>query len=86
MLKLKSLMPETIRRMGKLNESRVLEAKEMGLRKHMYINDFEVWFANAVKYACYTPSEICDIYKKYDCNDSHITSLFVACCKKVGWL
>lgn len=86
MLKLESLVPETLRRMEQLNPERVMEVKETGKTKHLYTKNFEVWFANTVKYACYPPTEICEIYHKYSCDDSHITSLFIHCCKAKGWL
>lgn len=86
MLKLESLVPETLRRMKKLNPERVMEVKETGKRNHLYTRNFEVWFANTIKYACYTSSEICEMYRNYRCNDSHITSLFIHCCKVMGWL
>lgn len=86
MLKLNNLVDETIRRMNHLDETRILAYRDEGKRNHWYVKDHSVWFANNVIHVCYTPEEICNIYKGYHCNDTHITSLALYCCKKKGWL
>ena len=35
-----------------------------------------VGIAHDLKYAVMTPSEVCEWYDKYNCNDDHITTLF----------
>ena len=87
MLKLQNLVDETTSRMERyINEEGILKFRDEGRENHWYIKDHSVWFANIVIHTCYSPDEICEIYKKYNCNDSHITSLAIYCCKKKGWL
>ena len=86
MLKLICLVPETINRMNKLNENDILAFKAKGIINHWYVNDPERWFSYYVIRFCYNVNEICDWYKMYNCNDDHIISLGIYCCKKKGWL
>jgi len=86
-MKLGMLVEETINRMEtKINEENVLKFKENGILNHWYIKDPDIWFANAVIHAIYKPDEICEWYSKYSCNDNHITTLAIHCCKRKGWL
>lgn len=86
MLKLENLLPEAIKRLEVLKQhSNVLEYREK-LRASGNYNKFEVRFAWDVGHAVFTTEEICKWYDEYDCHDDHITSLFIAACRKTGLL
>ena len=86
-MKLAPLIPETIRRMETMiNETKLLEYLDKGKKHHLYIKNFNVWAAAICRDAIYKPGEICDMYEKYKCNDSHITTLIIHCMKAKGWI
>ena len=85
-MKLKSLLPEVIKRLEVLKRhSNVFEYRE-ALKASGNYNKFEVRFAWDVCHAVFSTKEVCSWYDKYGCNDDHITSLFKAACKKTGLL
>lgn len=73
-MKLKSLLPEVISRFGAIPKETVIthvaRVKASGNYK-----DLKTRIAWDLLHATYTPSEICDWYEQYDCNDNHITTL-----------
>lgn len=89
-LRLKELIPETLNRMNRLEQEKGLETilkyRDEGLKNHWYVKDHTKWFANSVFHACFKANEICDLYRQYGCNDDHITSLAIECCKRKGWI
>lgn len=85
-MKLENLLPVVMQRLEVLKKhSNVLEYKEK-LRKSGNYNKFEVRFAWDVCGAMFTTEEICGWYDKYGCHDAHITSLFIAACRKTELL
>lgn len=86
-MKLKDLVPETETRMDKfiIADKFILFLRE-GKENHWYIKDFDTWAAAMCRDAIYKPSEICDMYKKYNANDTHVLNLIKHCMKKRGWL
>ena len=85
-MKLEALIPETKRRMSQLDEARVLAVRDDGIARHLYVKDWRIWFAAFVRTTIYTPDEVCQMYREYGCNDEHIRSLIIHCCKKRGWI
>lgn len=84
-MKLKAMIPETIERINKyiIKDKFILFLKE-GKENHWYRKDLDRWGASMLKQAIYTPDEICEIYRKYDCNDDHIYTLIRHCMKETG--
>ena len=86
-MKLKELINPTLERMNTMiKEKEILEFKREGVTNHWYIKDPDIWFSSIVIHAIWKPNEICEWYKKYNCNDDHIRTLAVYCCKKKGWI
>lgn len=84
-MKLKNLLPEIERRYAlyvKDKEFRYFLAE--GKSNHWYRKDFATWAANVLKNALFKPDEICEWYKQYDCNDTHITTVFKHFIKERG--
>ena len=85
-MKLKNLLPVVIKRLEVVKQhSNVMEFKEK-LRESGHYNNFEVRFAWEVCHAVCTTKEVCGWYDEYNCNDDHITTLFIAACRKTGLL
>ena len=85
-LKLEKELPEVIKRLEVVKQhSNVLEYREK-LKASGRYNKFEVRFAWEVCHAVFTTKEVCKWYDEYSCNDDHITSLFIAACRKTGLL
>ena len=86
MLKLEKELPEVVARLEVLKQhSNILEDSEK-LRASGKYNNFEVRFAWEFCRIVVSTKEICKWYDEYNCNDNHITSLFIAACKKTGLL
>ena len=86
MLKLAKELPEVVARLEVLRRhSNVFEYREK-LKASGTYKCFEVRFAWDVCHAVFSTKEVCSWYDKYNCNDGHITSLFIAACKKTGLL
>ena len=86
-MKLIDLVPETMRRMDKyiVGDKFRLFLSE-GKRNHWYTKNYSRWAVAMCRDAIYHPVEICDIYRKYKCNDDHIYTLIHHCMKAKGWL
>ena len=85
-MKLEKLLPVVIQRLEVVKQhSNVMEFKEK-LRASGNYNKFEVRFAWEVCQAVFSTKEICHWYDEYECNDDHITTLFIAACRKTGLL
>ena len=81
MLKLEELKPEVLKRIQKIDKEKLVKyAEELKASKNY--NNFATRFANDVKRACFSCAEICSWYDKYNCHDTHITSLFVSVLKQ----
>lgn len=75
-MKLTNIIPETEKRFTLLRSKIDLKNYfEVALQNHYYARDFETWAAIALINALYKASEICDLYRQYNCNDSHFVSL-----------
>ena len=86
MLKLEKELPEVLKRLEVLKRhSNVFEYREK-LKASGKYKCFEVRFSWEVGHAVFSTKEICRWYDVYGCNDGHITSLFIAACKKTGLL
>ena len=86
-LKLNALIPETLRRMEeKILEENFLKFLADGKENHWYVKDYETWAAAICRTAIYSPGEICDMYRGYGCNDTHVAALIKHCMKRKGWL
>lgn len=83
-MKLQAELEATIERIEALKTKVDVLAYREQLRRLGNFNNFEVRFVNDIKTAIFTIDEICDMYDKYQCNDTHITSLMRAACKKTG--
>ena len=65
----------------KIDDLQLLEyAKKV--EKSGHYNCLCTRIVNDIKY-CISPSIICDLYDKYNCNDTHITTLFKAITKEL---
>ena len=85
-MKLKNLLPEVMQRLEIVKQhSNVVEFRKK-LKASGNYNDFETRFAWEVCHSVFSTKEICGWYEEYGCNDTHITSLFKAACKKTGLL
>ena len=85
-LKLEKELPEVVARLEVLKRhSNVYEYRE-ALKASKNYKCFEVRFAWEVCHAVFNTKEVCSWYKEYGCNDGHITSLFIAACRKTGLL
>jgi hypothetical protein len=71
-MKLKNEMPEMIKRFSGLKSEIVNYATK--LRQKGGYNDFETRLACDCLHATYTPGELCDMYNRYECNDTHLAS------------
>lgn len=73
-MKLKALLPEVLSRFSEVSLSSVMmhidDVKAEGKYKNL-----ETRIAWDLMHTTFTPSEICEWYKQYDCNDDHITTL-----------
>jgi len=72
-MKLQNELQETINRFNKIADKIVPYAEQ--LKASGDYKNFKIRLANDCLRAVYKSSEICDWYDKYDCNDSHITTL-----------
>lgn len=68
-----------------LDRSKVILYKDK-LRVAGGYNNFDVRFAHDVLFSVMSSSDVCGWYDKYNCDDSHITTLAVKVCKDVGIL
>lgn len=55
--------------------SSVRKAKENMIATHSFVKDPETRLAWAMINGIYSTDEICNMYRKYGCNNDHITSL-----------
>ena len=83
-MKLQNELEATIERIEALKEQTDVLAYREQLRRLGHYKDFEVRFVNDIKTAIFTIDEICDMYDKYQCNDTHMTSLMRVACKKTN--
>ena len=83
-MKLQSELNNTIARIEELKTKVDVLSYRESLRRLGNYKDFTVRFVNDVKTAIFTIDEICDMYDKYNCNDTHITSLMKTACKRAG--
>lgn len=84
MLKLEKELPNVIERIEVLKSKTDVIAYREELRTKGTYKDFATRFVNDIKYAILTPSELCEWYDKYQCNDKHITNLMIAACKQTN--
>jgi hypothetical protein len=59
----------------RIPEENLLDYIEVVQKEGNYKN-LMVRTVNDIKYALFSPQEICSWYDEYNCNDSHITTLF----------
>ena len=79
-MKLKNELQPLVERMKKLDHDNVIKyANE--LKKSKDYKNFEIRISNDILYACTKPDDICDWYDKYNCNDTHKTTLAIAATK-----
>lgn len=84
-MKLKILLPEIERRYSLyVKDAEFRYFLTEGKANHWYVKDFATWAANVLKNALFRPDEICEWYKLYDVNDTHITSVFKYFLKQKG--
>ena len=85
-IKLASLIPEAMERLEAINVDSLHDYLIKGKENHWYCKNYDIW-AGYVTISCiFTSAEICEMYKKYNCDDSHITALGKAVLKKKGWI
>ena len=84
MLKLEKELPNVIKRIEMLKSKTDVIAYRERLKAKGNYKDFTTRFVNDIKYAILTPSEVCEWYDKYQCNDKHITSLMLVACKQTN--
>lgn len=82
MLKLQELKNEVSRRVEILANRTDLEAYAKQLKESGNYKNFSVRLVNDIKYATFRSSEVCSWYEKYNCNDDHVTSLFLSVVKE----
>ena len=86
-MKLKDMIPETLNRIDKyIIADKFKIFLEEGKENHWYVKDFDRWAASVLRDAIYKPSEICDMYHQYNCNDDHIYTLIHHCMKIKGFI
>ena len=74
-MKLQAELNNTIKKFNTLSKDTVINYASM-LKKSGEYNDFVTALAWNIALATVTTSNICKLYEKYDCNDSHLTTLF----------
>jgi hypothetical protein len=72
-LKLQAELPEFVRRINNRRAEILAYGKE--LKAHGEYQKFEIRFMFDVFRALYGSHAICEMYNKYDCNDTHQESL-----------
>lgn len=85
-MKLKEVYQPVLNRFKELKETRretLLEHINKVKSSHEYCN-LETRIAYDCGKTCFTPSEICNWYEKYRCDDTHIKTLFVKALKESG--
>lgn len=73
-MKLKALLPEIESRFKTIPEH-TLVAHIAGVKKSGKYKDLATRISWDLLHATFKPSEVCDWYKQYSCNDDHITTL-----------
>lgn len=73
-MKLQSLLPEVTERFKSI-PSEIVERHAANLKESGNYKDFYTRISWDCLHAVYSPSEICDWYDQYNCNDAHITTL-----------
>ena len=84
MLKLEKELPKVVERIEILKSKTDVIAYREKLKASGKYNNFTVRFVNDIKYVILTPSEVCEWYDNYKCNDKHITNLMIAACKQTN--
>lgn len=74
-MKLQAELNNTIKKFKLLDPTNVYQYAT-NLKKSGNYNDFLTRLAWDVARVTVTTSNICELYEKYDCNDSHLTTLF----------
>lgn len=85
-MKLEKELPLAIIRIEALKKRCDVIAYRENLRIHGEYKDFTTRFINDIKAAVLKSDEVCAWYEKYQCNDTHITSLMKEACKQTGIL
>lgn len=80
-MKLQPELEETIKRFENIKSDIIPYAEE--LKTHGKYKDFETRLAWDCLRAVYSITEISLWYKKYDCNDNHITTMIKAALKAI---
>lgn len=83
-MKLKAELPNLLAKL-KGNEDKIIKYREE-LRATGNYNNFEVRFAHDVLTAFLGTKYLCSLYGKYDCHDSHMTTLGITALKQLGLL
>ena len=68
-----------------LDRVTVLAYKESLLKSGEY-RSFETRFVWGILHAVVLPAVVCSWYEKYECNDSHITTLMIKICKDLKFI
>lgn len=74
-MKLQAELNNIIKKFSTLSKDTVINYARM-LKKSGEYNDFITALAWNIALATVTTSIICELYEKYNCNDSHLTTLF----------
>lgn len=74
-MKLQNELTEAIRRFSELSKKHDLQAYANKVKESKEYNDLKTRVAWDILHACYKSGELCEWYDKYDCHDTHITTL-----------
>ena len=84
-MKLENELNYVVDRMKLLDSNKVLEYKKQ-LEESKDFKVFDIRLSNDILKACVPINTICEWYDKYNCNDTHITTLAIKSCKVLGYL
>lgn len=85
-IKLNSLIPEALERLETIDANSLHDYLIKGRENHLYTKNYDIWAGYVIVSCLFTSAEICEMYKKYNCNDTHVTALGKAVAKKKGWI
>lgn len=86
-MKLESLVPEVMARIDKyLIADKFRYYLQEGKENHWYTKDFDRWAAAMLRGALFRDAEVCEWYHIYQCDDTHIDTLFRYCLKQKGFI
>lgn len=83
-MKLKAELPNLLAKL-KGNEEEIIRYRE-ALRATGNYNNFEVRFAHDILYIYLGTRYLCGLYEKYNCHDTHQTTLAITALKQLNLL